>query len=69
MALFQNPVMPVIIVDADFTDLRIYCLNSALISVDQVLKITGKWNSAVKDVKNILYELKKFRKIIMKVKI
>ncbi len=45
-ALFQNPVMPVIILDADITDLRICCLNSALISVNLVLKITGKWNSA-----------------------
>ncbi len=38
--------MPIIIFDADFTDLRVYCLNSALISVDVVLKIAGKWNSA-----------------------
>ena len=45
-ALFQNPVMPVIIFDANFTDLCIYCLNSTLISVDSILKITGKWNSA-----------------------
>ena len=38
--------MPVIIWDADFTDLRIHCLNLALIRVNLVLKITGKWNSA-----------------------
>jgi hypothetical protein len=42
VALFQNPVMPVIILDADFTDLRIYCLNPALIRANLVLKITGK---------------------------
>jgi hypothetical protein len=47
MALFQNPVMPVIIFDADFTDLRIHCLNPALVRVNLVLKITGFWNSAI----------------------
>ncbi len=42
MALFQNPVMPVIILDADFTDLRICCLKFASIGVNRILKITGK---------------------------
>ncbi len=41
-ALFQNPVMPVIILDADFTDLRICCLKFASIGVNRILKITGK---------------------------
>ncbi len=42
VALFQNPVMPVIILDADFTDLRICCLKFASIGVNRILKITGK---------------------------
>jgi hypothetical protein len=41
-ALFQNPVMPVIILDVDFTDLRICCLKFASIGVNRILKITGK---------------------------
>ncbi len=39
----QNPIMPVIILDADFTDLHIYCLKFASIDINQILKITGKW--------------------------